>query len=364
MKIGILTYHFAINYGALLQCYALQQAFESLGVECVVCHYQSPVQRDNNLLYSKKKTPRTIAKNLCKIPFHQARKMKQKKFQSFLENKIHLSSPMETIDELKQKVDQLDIITVGSDQVFSPCIADFDKAFFLPFSTSAKKASYAASLGKAEVKDLLPFKEFIKRFDFLTVREASSLRRLNDLGISGVETAPDPVFLLTEKQWRTVAQADQPLKKEPYLLCYFLNAEEERQYLQIAQELADKKRLKLYQIVSRYRPYNFTKSAICDAGPEEFLNLIANASFVCTDSFHGTVFSSIFGTNFITFCTKRNQLDQRKQEVLKTLGLEYRLHFFNEPVVEKNYQTVDLYKHIVEQQKRGFQIIQRIINLK
>ena len=363
MKIGILTYHFAVNYGALLQCYALQQAFENQGADCVVCDYQSPVQRDNNLLYSKKKSPKAIAKNLCKLPFHHARKRKQQKFRRFVEEHLKLSEPLATLEDLKKEADSLDAVVSGSDQVFSPHIPDFNEAFFLPFSSHVKKASYAASLGKTEAAQMLPYRDALLDFDFLTVREASSLSGIRELGISGVETAPDPVFLLTREHWRTLARADQPLKQEPYLLCYFLDAERERQYLKIAEEMAKKRHLKLYRVVSRYRPYNLSRSAICDAGPEDFLNLIANAAFVCTDSFHGTVFSAMFGVDFVTFCPQKNQPDQRKQEILKALGLEDRLRFADEPMKATACDPVDITEPLAAQRARGLDVVQRIMDL-
>lgn len=364
MKIGILTYHFAINYGAVLQCYALQKAFESQGADCVICDYQTPEQRDNNRLYSQSKNPKAIAKNLCKLPFHYARKRKQQKFQLFAAGNLKLSAPLATLGDLKEEADTLNVIVTGSDQVFSPHIPDFNEAFFLPFATKAKKASYAASLGKTQAEDLRPYKDVLLDFDLLTVRESSAVPGIQDLGIFEVETAPDPVFLLTQDQWRALARAEQPQKKEPYLLCYFLNAEQEQRYLRMAKEMAKKKHLNLYRIVSRYRPYNLSKSAICDAGPEDFLNLIANAAFVCTDSFHGTVFSAMFGVDFLTFCPHQNQTDQRKQEVLKALGLEDRLRFANEPMRDSGSEPVDAAVSLGALRGKGFEVIERIMNLR
>lgn len=146
MKIGILTYHFAINYGALLQCYALQKALESQGADCEVCDFQSPVQRDNNRLYSKQMSPKAMAKNLCKLPFHFARKAKQQKFRRFVEENLKLSRPLATLEDLQQEAQGLDVLVCGSDQVFSPRILDFNEAFFLPFPTKAKKPAMRQAL--------------------------------------------------------------------------------------------------------------------------------------------------------------------------------------------------------------------------
>ena len=364
MKIGILTYHFAINYGALLQCYALQKALESRGADCEVCDFQSPVQRDNNRLYSKQKNPKAMAKNLCKLPFHFARKAKQQKFRRFLEENLKLSRPLATLEDLQQEAQGLDVLVCGSDQVFSPRISDFNEAFFLPFPTKAKKASYAASLGKSEAKELEPYKDALGDFDYLTLREASSLPDFRKLGLAKVEIAPDPVFLLPAEQWRTLAKADTPVIQGKYLLCYFLNVGLEQRYLQRAKEMAKRKQLKLYRIVSRYRPYNLSGSAICHAGPEEFLNLIANAAFVCTDSFHGTVFSSLFGVDFLTFCPTKHEPDQRKQEVLKALGLEDRLCYADEPMPHGPEGLRCPAQSLAAQRARGFAVIEKIMNLK
>ena len=120
----------------------------------------------------------------------------------------------------------------------------------------------------------------------------------------------DPVMLLRADTWNNMLE--QPSGK-PYLICYFLHKKLFREEFAIAQKIAKGRGLELKVINARFGPNSFRKGTVFDAGPGEFVNLIANASYICTDSFHGTLFS-------LKICSTLNyeEIDCRMDEIRKS----------------------------------------------
>lgn len=335
MKAGILTYHFAKNYGALLQCYALETELQRQNVDVQVLNYVSPRQADNNALYSRRLSPKKMLKNTVLLPFHFFRKKRYDAFSSFLSAHLSLTRWVSTLEELKALTDEgYDLLISGSDQVFNPQIEDFEEAFFLPFETPARKTSFAASLGRADAGDLQKYRGYLADFSCLTVREHNAVPVLNQLGITVDAVAADPVFLLEKQEWEKLIRDTGTLPKSPYLFCYFLDAKNAGTYLKTAKKLAGQKGLKLINIVTRYRPSLISRGAKLDVGPEAFLGLLANADYVCTDSFHGTAFAILLNTDFSTFVPSANATDQRKQNLAESVGLKHRIVYAEDQNVD------------------------------
>lgn len=330
MKIGILTYHFATNYGALLQCFALQTGIGKIEKDVVVIDYRSKIQKDNNALYSRRFSALNIIKNIMLLPYNSFRKRRLYLFESFVNNMLTLTKEANTIKELKDIVDDLDIAIVGSDQVWNPNVRDFDIAFFLPFQSKAKKTTYAASFGNAYSFVLKDFLVYMQDFDYITIREKGAETLLRQIGIKCDEFVMDSVFLLDKQQWLNISVKYMKIDdKVPFLLCYFLKQENNKKYFKYAKDIADKKNLKMVNIVTRYRPSSMIKKSLLDVGPKEFLYLFSKASYVCTDSFHGTAFASIFNVDFSSFCDSKGN-DTRKKDMLDALGLGERLYVLDE----------------------------------
>ena len=150
MRIGIITYHFARNYGAVLQCYALQRYLSEAGHEVEILDYVSRMQQRNNSLHHKREgLIANTALNVALLPFEAKRQRKERRFKEFLDEELCLSPRFDSRDALASYIEQrgFDVVVSGSDQVFNPHIDDFDEAFLLPFNTPCRKASFAASLG-------------------------------------------------------------------------------------------------------------------------------------------------------------------------------------------------------------------------
>ena len=248
----------------------------------------------------------------------------------FINNKMNLSKLLSTKDELIEYIrnKKFDFIISGSDQVWNPKIKDFDEAFFLPWDLEASKLAYAASIGNATKDDLQKFCNAINDFNYISIREESSIAVLKDLTNKELISVCDPVMLLSKKEWKSKFQQNN-MVKEPYVLCYFLHKECFKYEYRIVKQISKILKLKIIIINARYSKYSLNKNVLFSVGPDDFLNLFSNASFVCTDSFHGIVFSMIFQKRFIAFAEKENSLDRRREEILKRANLTNRLMYCN-----------------------------------
>ncbi len=316
-RCGIITYHFAVNYGAVLQSYALRASLNNSGMDTHVINYVTNTQRNNNSLYRKGNGLKGGIKNAFLLPFHFQRSKRQSRFQNFVNENI-LGEKTDVISDLvalKVNVDSnYDCIISGSDQVFNPKIIDFNNAFFYPFKTEAKKIGYAVSSGGATVQELLVFKDYIDDFDVITARENTTIEVLSKITDKNVVEVCDPVFLLKKEDWSKIATS---VKVHDYLLCYFVKFTDIDKKIKLAERIAKEKGLKLLILSARITKYNFTHTVISDAGPIEFVSYFANADYICTDSFHGTSFSLIFNKPFTTIEKREESADGRKTNILR-----------------------------------------------
>lgn len=344
MKVGIMTFNRAINYGAVLQSYALKNKLNSLGHECTVINYYSKeVEEGASPFYLKSFSPKEILTTICQI---KMRFEKNKKIKEFSENYLDCSSKLvdnKTIESLKNSYD---VIITGSDQVWNYEITGLDENYFLSFaSKETKKISYGASFGVSaipvEYKD--KYKKLLSYIDCISVRESSGADIVEDLLGFYPAIVSDPVFLLEEEKWSKIAA--KPTVKEEYILVYSINKSNCYQMAEsISRETGE-------IIVGLQTPMsNRVKcKAIRDESPEEFLGWFKNAKYIVTDSFHGTAFSLIFKKQFVLCSggTGVNRLSRQKT-LLDTVHLEERIC------------GPDKYKKIYEQ--IDYKIVQDYIN--
>ncbi|MBQ4514734.1 MAG: polysaccharide pyruvyl transferase family protein [Anaerolineaceae bacterium] len=325
-KAAIITYHFANNYGAILQCYALQHAISNIGHQCEVVNFVSEKQEDNNSLYRKYGLKNQI-KNILLLPFHTQRLMREKRIHKFLKEHLSLSPRIKTIEELEAYITANDFnyLFSGSDQVWNPMVDDFNQAFFYPFKTTAKKIGYAVSIGKASASVLFPYKKWIREFETITVREETSISVVSELAGKQVKPIVDPVFLLSAEEWKTIIRDE--INQNKYVVAYFVKTDDLDRKVKGAEEIANRMNCKLIIISPRITKYNLNKTVISDAGPLEFLSLLKNSQFVYTDSFHGTVFSIILNKQFSTIERLEDSNDSRKTDILKKVGLLDRVQY-------------------------------------
>lgn len=318
MKVATVTVHSAISYGAMLQAYALQRALEDLGVEAEILDYRNEMieQKNRTIPVRAKANFQRRFKDLISAPLRYDR---NKRFHQFMNRHMKLSDvTYRSIDEMKDLDKKYDAFFTGSDQVWNPKHADFDPVYFLQFVNDAtKRHSYAASFGFSKIPlDLSgEYKRRLKDFHGLSVRESSGVAIIKDLLGRRAAQSLDPTLLLTKDSWQALAVAP---KCQNYVLLYEVNQASSDNYRR-AKQIADRKGLKVIAITQKVR--SFDDVIAHQTGPEGLLGYIANAEYVLTDSFHGTVFSILFERPF-TFCSnKKADVNIRMEELLNLTGL-------------------------------------------
>lgn len=344
-KVGIITmYYGSKNYGGVLQAYALQKAISNLGYECEQISFKRTVnkklssQLKNRLEVSnpfevmKWATGRSIklinskiAKKVLEKQFGESMKIKNDKFTKYCERIPH--SVVYTSDDIEKSIDVYDTFVCGSDQIWKPGVAC--KEYLLGFVPENKnKVSYAASISKntlsKEESEFLTSN--IERFDSVSVREKQAVKLLNKYTNKQVEWVLDPTLLLSREQWEK--ECSEKLVNEKYIFCYLLGVDKKQRIM--IEKLAKTKDMKIVTIPFSNGSYNFVDSSFGDikfgnAGPNDFLSLIKYASLVITDSFHATVFSNIFETDFYVLeRTEEKTMNSRITSLLDVVGLPNR----------------------------------------
>lgn len=351
MKIGILTFHGADNFGCVLQCMALQNAMESLIPEAHVeiINYVMPNLVEKKLFMSreqyrdvkkrlgKKAARKRILENLRTLSGRAARIRKFKKFRN---SRLHISG------EVFSRADVLgtfgyDVFVVGSDQVFNRAlIKGKEDIFFLGKAPAgAKKISYAASTGHStfEEDEKAWFQKYLGGLDAVSIREKSARAAIQELVNKNVNVCLDPTMLLSAEYWRTLERKPKSIAKQKYVFMYGLGypfcKEQENEACKLARMIAEQTGLiVIHNYFGDYRK-RFDKNAThCYyQGPQEFLWLVDHAEYVINCSYHGTVFSVIFEKPFYTYSTGGNSA--RMKDLVSTLGIEER--YLEKPVSQQ-----------------------------
>lgn len=338
-KIGIMTlYKNNINYGGMLQSYALQRAVQKLvgeSGECVQISYTiSPTPIKEKLKHSLQyRSFAENAKMVCnrlKAFFNKRKKTLDstarinafRQFEAIIPHteKIYRYNTVEDCAEMFTH------LITGSDQVWNGGI-DLD-AFCLGFAKrDTKRISYAASSASTKFgkwQDEI-FKKNLPEFTAISVREKSVIPYFEQMSGKRVSVVLDPVFLLSAADWHEIVQ--EPHIKTPYIFCYLLgsNKEQHERAIKIAKENSCK--LVTIPYLNGYNQLddNFGDIQISAASPQEFLGLIENAAGVVTDSFHATAFSVIFNRPFWALSRFKNQgktnNNHRVTDILEQSGL-------------------------------------------
>ena len=324
MKIGILTYHFSINFGAVLQCYALLTALREVGHDAVVINYISDEQADNVSLYRKNRNLKSIVKNALLLPFHKLRKERNELFLEFSKNHLKCTRRVKDYDGFKSLLEEesFDAIFVGSDQVWNPLIKDFDKIFFLKGIQGVRKVGYAVSIGEATINDLYPYRNEINDFDIVSLREKSAVGIIKNFCTQKIQIALDPTFLLSHEQWKNLCLSSREVPNNKYLTCLFLNKEKYEKNLASAKSYADRMGLKLVLLEMRVSKTSIKYHGIINIGPSEFLKYIQHSACVITDSFHTTVFPLLLNVPFYSINNNPESNDTRRIELLSRFSME------------------------------------------
>ena len=336
MHVGILTYHHSDNYGTELQALALEKYLnEVLGVNGELIDF-----RPTNS-YHGRKLFITRVKRLFYYLIHidkiltifinsQSLSDRSQRIISFSDKELHLSAkPCCSIDELSDACIEFDTVLVGSDQTWNPNVSQW-KAFLLDYldTPNIRKIAYGPSLGTGAVPPEFEelYKEALKGFSYVSCRDVSGAVFLSRLLGKPVPVVLDPTLLFDWEWW---SRFSRPIcQNKPYVLTYFLG--DNKNHRNVVREIARRNNYEIIAIPMSFREMKDKGITKKYCGPGEFLSLIKNAALVCTDSFHGTIFSINFNTNFISF-PKRKDKDkdsdnQRLYDILSLFSLSDRLY--------------------------------------
>lgn len=356
-KVGIITWHYSENYGSALQTYALKRSIEKIGKKVRIINYRAGAR--TSLLF---KLLRFIRYNII-YPSNSFGNRK-KRFEKF-RNKNFNETPMYSQNkELKKNTRNFDVFVCGSDQIWSP--NRFDSAYFLDFVPNHKRRiSYAPSVVidsfNEEQKKIV--KEEISKFDFVSVRESYGAKIIENItGIKPLDVL-DPTLLLDKAEYKKIIS--KPNIKEKYILCYLIGDNP------IHRKMIEKySKLTGYKIVAlpfRKRDFNFGDYQLKGAGPKQFLGLIEGAEIVCTDSFHGILFSITFRKDFyaIKRFSESDPINQNERviNILKKFKLEERyVSDLNDVDIKEKIDYSNIEKIIKKDRKRSLEFLKKSLN--
>lgn len=385
--IGIITlYYKNYNIGGLLQAYALQKILSNLNIESEqvrVWHYK------REYITFQNKVSRKIG-HIIKNPIKEAKvtinnsnlKKRRKLIQDELlirENlmeqfmdRIPHSNEVYDIYNISESLQLYNGYIVGSDQIWNDdyITQDYMKINMLSFvPNTILKMSYAASIGKHNnfkdwfINDL----DYLKKFDAISVREKTANAFLKNRKIESIVTL-DPTLLLEKDEWNKFVNKEKLECKSQYVFTYFLGKDKENRI--IAEKIAQRKNLSIVNFahaINYFRDEDkyYGDYKIIEYSPDDFINYIANAKIVITDSFHAAVFSIIFNKEF--WIVPRlddsgiSSMNSRLNDLLEAYGIQERYINTREDAENKNlYKKInydDVNKHLNEQRKDSIEFI-------
>ena len=331
MKIGIMTWFQYHNYGTSLQVVALSKVLNKLGQETSVINYKET--RSAIFLHKENVVKDVYIQMKNRIeehPYHRyEEKVREEKFESFLKKNLKFTKRVSILPEFEDLNDEFDAFVCGSDQIWSPSF--YNPRYFLDFVIDDyKKIAYAPSIGTNKIDDDNTKAQMIKhieRIKYISTREKTGADLIeNNIG-RHVETVLDPTLLLTEKEWEKMT-TDFADNFRPYLLVYMLGRNEK--YWKNIYEIAKRLKLEVKIIPVFFRDLKREGCIKKPVGPEDFLSLIKNAQYICTDSFHGMIFSINFRKSFCIFerfkANDQSNQNSRIYNALDMFGLESRIY--------------------------------------
>lgn len=339
-KISITTVYTGFNYGSSLQAYASKEYLSSLGYEAEILWYRDGFIKGRDFRLKKllimflrtfwrpslfRKTFSTYKKSLQKEISEDVKKA----FLEFTDSKLQVKKYSWSGLKAYARNDNVLACICGSDQIWNATNVYIDPIFYLLFAPRQKRIAYAPSFGKSEIpkynKEII--RTYVSEFDYLSVREEQGATIIADLIGTDAPVLIDPTLLLDKNDWLNMVGNLQTCKRGEYILLYFLD-EPSSSAIQYIKRLIEVYNYSIIAIPYQHSEFaNFDCCYTVCAGPLEFIDLVSKASFVCTDSFHGTAFSINLNIPFLTF--KRDYgtaADQSSRIVslLNKLGLKER----------------------------------------
>lgn len=339
-KVAFITIHVGSNFGSVLQTIATSETLKHLGHEPLCVNYVPPRVAKRNRDREKVNLPRRVFRWIWGLYTYPKRRLESKAYGGYLRQHCELSAPIYVDDAFNSNCTKADVYMTGSDQVWNvKHNQGIDTHYFFE-GIEGKKISFASSIGNTEIseEEKAAFKKFLSEYSSISVREDSAVELLESLDLKATQLL-DPVFMLDDIQWRKFASEKKQIN-EPYLLIYTpYNTVDKSVIYRHARRIADKEQLKVVTFSWTYYRDKEADITIRFASPGDFLNLMMNAEYIITNSFHGTAFSINLKKRFWVFLP--SGFTTRITSVLSRFNLNDRL-IEDEAPADWNYkQPVD-----------------------
>ena len=315
MRVGILTIFDNNNIGNRLQNYALQLTLGKYACQVVTVKNKPYYSAKSRIL---RRLP--VAESVL---FNRLLGMNKRAALVRFTNQYIPSSIgsywYDLPDEELKRSDVCNLYCAGSDQVWSPACGRTGMFNYLGFADRDRTFSYAASFGVNEIpeehKDAV--RKGLEHIKYISVREDAGKRIVEELtGRTDVQVLVDPTMLLTMEEWDKIAQKPKQKLPDRYLLTYFLGDVPPERRAAI-QRQAEQMNCAVIDLMDKDGPFYVS-------GPGEFVYLIAHADLICTDSFHGSVFSFLYHRSLAIF-DRKGEGDSMASR-LETLCNKFHLH--------------------------------------
>lgn len=372
MKIAIVTLPLYINYGGILQCYALQTVLERMGHDVVVL--EKP-------------------KYGCSYPFIKALSICKRAFKRLvLREKVNiLLTPHEIVNlHIKQFIRRyihhnykrvwspqtmrgINAFVVGSDQIWRPEYSHPIENAFLDFTKgmNVKRIAYAASFGVEQCtfseEQLFICSTLLKQFDAISVREDSGVRICKEsFGVEAVQML-DPTLLLDVDDYRKLVYVGKTIPSKGNMLVYILDVTEEKKRL--VEQIAEERDLTPYWLDNDTNSESVHWDGKIKMQVEQWLRAFDEASFVLTDSFHGCVFSILFKKSFIVFGNENRGI-ARFASLLKIFSLNermicsYKEYENKRMILKEDIDYIPVYEKLLKERDRAFVFFKKYLSLK
>lgn len=325
-SVGILTFHASHNFGSVMQAWSTMTIIKNMGeYDVEIINFRPKSQKDKYSVFPIKSGLKVMLQNIVNARFLLKKYYSHAKYERFINLRLNTTIEINETKDLKA-LRQYDIYLSGSDQIWGYNIPEFVTSteeirdvYYFNFA-KGYKISYGSSTSISTKEELERFKQYLKDYAYISVREESGQKIIQALTDKTVQVVLDPTYLIPHAQWVNIANKIPRVVEGDYYLIYSLQGlKKARHWKELIRTMLQKENTKFVTIVP-FAPIDGSNIVEkTDAGPEEILNLFANAKFIFTDTFHGLSFSIHFRKPFVLYET--HAVDYRKRNILDLFSL-------------------------------------------
>lgn len=388
-KIGIASVTYKENFGSALQTYATQYTLEKLGYDAKIFEIKS-VHREIHVkkllyyigrifdpvefkyLFANLKSRSRKSASASTDQYAQDMKVRKQVYSDFNRKWNKMLPAVKGWKGLAEQASEMDAVVVGSDQLWRPSniVGSFFTLEFVP--DDIKKIAFSTSFGVPELPTQLHkhANKYLSRIEHISVRENTGAEIVRNMSGKDATVVCDPTMLLTAEEWMHI-QDDKPFADGDYILMYLMGDNPEQR--DFVKELSRKTGCRIIGLLhgATYIAYDedVADEKPFNVGPSEFVNLIRNAKYVCTDSFHCIVFSILNSTKFFGFRrwpdASKFSANDRLYTLLQFTGLERRMLYGTEDVnacISDNIDFEKVLAKVDEKRRMSMDFLRNALN--